>query len=89
MSLDNKIKDIETIVKKLDIRGEVCPMTFVLTKLALEEIAQGNILEVVLDFPPATKNIPENCKRQGLAELIEIKELNPANNLWLLKLKKL
>ena len=89
MSLDNKVKEDEIIVKRIDIRGEVCPMTFVLTKLALEELPQGSILEVLLDFTPATENVPENCIRQDLAKLIEREELNPSDNLWLLKFKKL
>jgi TusA-related sulfurtransferase len=64
-------------------------MTFVLTKLALEELPQGSILELLLDFEPAIKNIPENCMRQDLAELIEIEELNSTDRQWLLKFKKL
>ncbi len=30
---------------ELDITGEVCPMTFVRTKLALEQLAIGQILQ--------------------------------------------
>ncbi|MFX1320480.1 MAG: sulfurtransferase TusA family protein [Promethearchaeota archaeon] len=77
------------IMKYLDIRGKVCPMTFVYTKLKLEELDRGDILEVLLDFPAALKNIPENCKRQSLAELLEIKELDSEKDVWLMKLKKL
>lgn len=76
-------------MKQIDIRGKVCPMTFVYTKLALEELNKGNILEVLLDFPAALENIPKSCKRQNLAEVLEIKEINAANNEWILKLKKL
>lgn len=86
----NNLKESERNVEKhLDIRGRVCPMTFVYTKLTLEELDKGAILEVLLDFPAAIKNIPENCKRQNLAELLEIKELDSEKNLWVLKLKKL
>ncbi|MFX1364558.1 MAG: sulfurtransferase TusA family protein [Promethearchaeota archaeon] len=77
------------MLKKLDIKGKVCPMTFVYTKLTLEELNQGDILEVILDFPPAAKSISKNCIRQNLAELIEKKELEPEEGIWLLKLKKL
>ena len=77
------------MLKNLDIKGKVCPMTFVYTKLTLEELDQGDILEVILDFPPAAKNIPENCNRQNLAELIEKKEIGPEEGIWILKLKKL
>jgi tRNA 2-thiouridine synthesizing protein A len=77
------------IIKRIDIRGEMCPMTFVLTKLALEDLPKGTILEVLLDFPSALKNIPENCKQQGLAKLLEINQVKSSENEWLLKLKKI
>jgi len=89
VSINEIEKTEKDIVKNLDIRGRVCPMTFVYTKLALEELDKGNILEVLLDFAPAIKNVPENCERQGLAELLEIKEIGSDNKYWCLKLKKL
>ncbi|MFX0057367.1 MAG: sulfurtransferase TusA family protein [Candidatus Heimdallarchaeota archaeon] len=89
MSLDKNMQKNGIIINRIDIRGEVCPMTFVYTKLALEELPKGSILEVLLDFPQATTNIPENCRRQNLAELIEINKINNSHNLWLLRLKKL
>lgn len=82
-------KSKESLTKHLDVKGLVCPMTFVYTKLALEEIDKGDILEVILDFPPAAKNIPENCKRQDIAEIMEKKELDSSKNIWQLKLRKL
>jgi tRNA 2-thiouridine synthesizing protein A len=88
MSLDNN-KEIENVnTKRIDIRGKVCPMTFVLTKLALEELQKGSILEVLLDFPPALKNVPDNCNQQGLAKLIDITKIENSENEYLLKLKK-
>ncbi|MHA1803573.1 MAG: sulfurtransferase TusA family protein [Promethearchaeota archaeon] len=75
--------------KIIDIRGKICPLTFVYTKLALEKMEKGDILEVILDFPPALKNIPNSCMRQDLAELIEIKKLNSDDKTWKLILKKL
>ena len=89
MSINEIEKTEKDIVKNLDIRGRVCPMTFVYTKLALEELDKGNILEVLLDFAPAIKNVPENCERQSLAELLEIKGIGSDNKYWCLKLKKL
>jgi tRNA 2-thiouridine synthesizing protein A len=74
---------------QLDIRGKVCPLTFVYTKLALEELESGKILEVYLDFPAALKNIPENCKRQNIAELLEVKEHKSDKPEWIMVLKKL
>ena len=51
--------------RELDIRGEVCPYTFVKTRLALEEMAPGQVLRVWVDYEPATKNVPRSVKLQG------------------------
>ena len=79
----------EHIIRSIDITGKICPMTFVYTKLALEELNKDDILEVLLDFPAALDNIPKNCKRQNLAELLEINELNSNKNKWVIRLRKL
>jgi tRNA 2-thiouridine synthesizing protein A len=84
-----KISDNNDGIKNLDIRGEVCPMTFVYTKLTLEEMKKGEELEVILDFEPALKTIPNNCRRQSLANLLAIKEIPGTKKSWSLKLKKL
>lgn len=89
MSIKDMNNSKEQIMKQIDIRGKVCPMTFVYTKLALEELDAGDLLEVLLDFPAALENIPKNCKRQNLAEVLEIKEKNAGKDEWILKLMKL
>ena len=89
MSL-NKVKNLEAnSVRKLDIRGKVCPMTFVYTKLALEEMTKGEIIEVLVDFPPAIENIPDSCRRQSIAEVLGIKKIDSKNKVWKLSLKKI
>ena len=77
------------INKQIDIRGKVCPLTFVYTKLALEEREKNSVLEVLLDFPAALKNIPENCKRQNIAELVDVREIPSKQREWSMILKKL
>jgi tRNA 2-thiouridine synthesizing protein A len=89
MQINKKTKPKVPLREHLDIRGKVCPMTFVYTKLKLEELNEGDILEVILDFRAAVKKIPENCERQSLAELIEVKEIREKKRNWLLTLKKL
>jgi len=85
----NKLENQKSvIVRKLDIRGKVCPMTFVYTKLALEKMNEGEIIEVLLDFPPAIENIPESCRRQGLAKVLKIKKIDRNNKVWQLNLRK-
>lgn len=53
------------IDKELDLKGEVCPYTFVKSKLAIEEMASGAILRVIVDYLPATKNIPRSMEYEG------------------------
>ncbi len=89
MSIENSNSYNQLKIKKIDIKGKMCPMTFVYTKLALEELNRGDILEVELDFPSALKNVPENCKRQELAELVEIREKDKIKEIYELVLKKL
>ncbi|MFX0106031.1 MAG: sulfurtransferase TusA family protein [Candidatus Hodarchaeota archaeon] len=89
MSLENIENSGNMATKRIDIKGHICPMTFVYTKLALEELNKGDILEVELNFHPAIKNVPENCKRQSLAELLEIREINTNEEIYELVLKKL
>ena len=85
MSLNNE----DTDIKKLDICGKVCPMTFIYTKLSLEEMETNEILEVLLDFPDAIENVPNSCKRQDLAELIEVIEVDTNKKTWKLLFRKL
>ena len=49
----------------VDIRGEVCPFTFVRTKLALEAVAIGATLRVLTDHEPASRNIPRSATEWG------------------------
>ncbi|MFX1477090.1 MAG: sulfurtransferase TusA family protein [Promethearchaeota archaeon] len=76
-------------VQKLDIRGKVCPMTFVYTKLALEKMNSGDMLEITLDFPAAVENVPNNCERQNLGKLLEIKTSDDNKKEWILIIKKI
>lgn len=49
----------------MDIRGEVCPYTFVKTRLALEEMQPGQTLRVLVDYEPAIRNVPRSVRVQG------------------------
>src|SRR5690349_19411387 len=49
----------------LDLRGEVCPYTFVRTRLALEELPIGARLEVRVDHEPARRNVPRSAAEWG------------------------
>lgn len=51
--------------RTLDIRGEVCPLTFVRSKLALEKMAPGEVLEIIVDHQPAAVSVPRSMEREG------------------------
>ncbi len=53
------------IARELDIRGEICPYTFVWSKLALEEMEKGQTLRVVVDHLPAITNVPRSLQAEG------------------------
>ena len=50
---------------ELDITGEVCPMTFVRTKLALEQLAIGEILRIRLRDGEPRHNVPRALRDHG------------------------
>jgi len=49
----------------LDLRGEVCPYAFVKTRLTLEDMEQGSILKVIVDYRPASASVPKNIRTMG------------------------
>lgn len=49
----------------LDLRGTICPFNWVKTKLKLEEMAEGEILEVVIDDGEPIRNVPRSAKQEG------------------------
>ncbi len=51
--------------KKIDIRGLVCPYTFVKAKLAIEAMEVGQVLEILLDYEEASRSIPKSMEDHG------------------------
>ncbi len=49
----------------LDITDVVCPMTFVKTKVALEDLNDGQILELRLNDGEPIQNVPRSLKDDG------------------------
>lgn len=52
-------------VYHLDLRGVICPMNFVKTKLKLEELDSGELLEVLLDEGEPIQNVPRSAQEEG------------------------
>jgi len=51
--------------RELDIRTELCPMTFVRTRLALDRLSPGQVLLVRLRGAEPLANVPRTAKEQG------------------------
>ncbi len=69
----------------IDLRGKICPMTFVYTKLALEKLQAGQVLKVILDYPPAFKNVPRSVASQALGEVIAKRTEGETKVFWIKK----
>jgi TusA-related sulfurtransferase len=55
--------------QSIDITGEVCPMTFVRTKLKLERMRSGEVLAVRLRGEEPLRNVPRAAREEGHAIL--------------------
>lgn len=58
----------------LDLRGVLCPINFVKTKLKLDEMANGEKLEVYLDAGEPIANVPRSVKNEGHQIIKAIKD---------------
>ncbi len=57
----------------LDLRGEVCPYTFLRAKLALEERPLGAALTMIVDHRPAADQVPRSLAAEG-QEIASVEE---------------
>jgi TusA-related sulfurtransferase len=78
------MEDIK-IDKKLDIRGEVCPYTLVKSKLGVESIDVGQIIEIILDYPEAADSVPKAMLNYGHT-VIKVDKINSKE--WIIQIKK-
>jgi TusA-related sulfurtransferase len=69
----------------LDIRGEVCPYTYVKTRLALEEMKTGQVLSVQVDYEPAIRSVPRSVTIQG-DEILSVMLTQPGE--WEILIRK-
>jgi len=53
------------IDETIDITDVVCPITFVKTKVALEELDDGMILSIRLNDGEPVQNVPRSIKEEG------------------------
>jgi tRNA 2-thiouridine synthesizing protein A len=73
------------LTEELDLRGEVCPYTFVKTKLRLEELDSGQDLTILLDDSAATANVSKSLQSEG-HEILDLKAVS--GGVWQIVVKK-
>jgi tRNA 2-thiouridine synthesizing protein A len=56
---------MQDATREIDITKDICPMTFVRTRLALDKMAPGETLLVMLKGDEPLRNVPRTAKEQG------------------------
>ena len=71
--------------KKINIKGLVCPYTFVKSKLAVEDLEIGQVLEILLDSEEAARNIPKSMEDHG-QKVLRLEKINETD--WIIQVRK-
>ncbi len=56
---------MQDVNRELDITSDLCPMTFVRTRLALDRMAPGETLLVTLKGEEPLRNVPRSALEHG------------------------
>ncbi|MDB9314446.1 sulfurtransferase TusA family protein [Spirulina sp. CS-785/01] len=64
---ESSVKDTieQTADAQLDLRGTPCPINFVRTKIRLEQMESGQLLEVWLDAGEPIEQVPDSLVMAG------------------------
>jgi tRNA 2-thiouridine synthesizing protein A len=73
------------LMQTIDLRGVSCPTNFVKAKLALEDIENGTVVQMLLDDGEPVKNVPRSLKADG-HKLIGLKQTDEGH--YILELEK-
>lgn len=68
----------------LDLRGTPCPINFVRTKLRLEKMDAGKVLEVWLDPGEPIEQVPDSLRMEGY----QIKQLDNRSGFFALYVQR-
>ena len=70
--------------EKIDLRGVLCPINFVKTKLKLEMMDSGQVLEVILDDGEHIRSVPRSIKEEG-HRVVKVENIDGAYRLLIKK----
>ena len=51
--------------RRIDVRDVACPLTWVRTRVALDRLAVGDVLEVLLRAGEPLENVPRTAEEEG------------------------
>jgi tRNA 2-thiouridine synthesizing protein A len=71
--------------RSINIKGLVCPYTFVRAKLAIEAMEVGQVLEILLDYEEASRSIPKSMEDHG-QKVLKVEKINDTD--WVLQIRK-
>lgn len=69
---------------RIDLRGVLCPINFVKTKLKLEMMDSGQVLEVILDDGEPIRSVPRSVKEEG-HKIVKVENMEGAYRLLIKK----
>ena len=72
--------------EQIDIRGAVCPYTFVKSKLKIETMDIGQTLCVITNHEPATLNVPRSMENEGHEIIEQPRKINETD--WAFVIRK-
>ena len=61
--------------KELNLKGKICPYTFIESMLTLEEMKTNQVLRVIVDYPPAVCDVPRSLKNEDY-EILDVSPIN-------------
>ena len=88
MGLRNQIMSGDTD-HFLDISSDVCPMTFVKTRLLIEKMGQGETAEIRLSGGEPIENVPDSVTELGHVVLDTVRETDgPEAGVFRIRIQK-
>ena len=76
--------ETQKIDKELNLKGKICPYTFIESMLVLEEMNDGEVLRVIVDYAPAVCDVPQSLKNEGY-EVLDVSPINETD--WAILVK--
>lgn len=69
---------------QMDLRGTPCPINFVRTKLKLEQMTEGSLLEVWLDPGEPIEQVPDSLTMEGY----QIESIEDRSSFFAVKIRR-